>query len=121
MIRPLNFFEKGYIAQQNSFFASCEMAARAKARYLVGLTQPPPGYAGFNFADVQAYAHQVLESGVGDQREFAKSFLQFHTFDINTDTVGINESINVTLLSQLWSAEDADFDAFMDEVFKLKG
>lgn len=122
MARPLTYFEKAFLAQQNGFFTTVEMAARAKARVLAAQETPPPFYqgAGVSWEDVKSYAQQVLEIGVGDQREFAKAFLQFHTADVDQNAFGLNETINFNLLAQNW-AENEVFDQFMDYVFLLHG
>lgn len=120
-LRPLNYFEKALIAQRNEFFTTCEMAARGKARYIANLESAPNFYNGVDFEKVQNFALSVITNGVGDQREFAKGFLQYHTGDIETNAYGVNDGINVPLLSQNWAVADADFDVYMDYVFKAKG
>jgi len=117
-LKTLNHFEKAYIAQQNSFFTTCEMAARALARYLSEQVTPPGDYAGYSWENIQAYSISILKNGVGDAREFAKQFLQYHTGEIETNTFGEGNTINVSLLAESWAINNV-FDSFMHNVFKL--
>lgn len=122
MARPLNYFEKAFIAQQNPFFTTCEMAARSKARFLLGVADNHAFFnGGIDPVKVKAFALDVITNGVGDQREFAKNFLQYHTGEVDQNAFGVNESINAQLLAQDWAATDGQFDIFMDDVFKAKG
>ncbi len=116
-LKTLNHFEKAFIAQQNAFFTTCEMAARALARYLSEQETPPAPYVG-NWENVQAYANSVLKNGVGDSREFSKQFLQYHTGQIETNSLGEGNTINVTLLAETWAINN-EFDTYMHNVFLL--
>lgn len=124
MARALNEFEKSLLANHPHFYASLEIAAREKARYIKG-QETIFGYSPEVLANAKVVADKMLkndrQSPLNEPKEFAKMFLQFHTADDIEPGSG-NAGIDVTaVVVAHFIGDGGDFGIYLDDVFKLLG
>ena len=121
MVRSLNEFEKSLLANHPHFYASLDMAARQKARYIKGASSIP-GYSTAVLTNAKVVSNNILKnldtSPLKEPKEFAKMFLQFHTSSIEVGSGNVALDITSVVTTE-FVGEGGDFEVFLDDVFKL--